>query len=831
MAGATAAVPTHRTSALQRRLRGFLILCTGVVTIATIFLGGGLALLCVGWMLVACGILELLETFQAADETSRQSTYFSGVVSIVAGCLLMAQPQFVVRGLALFVAGSFLIDGLSKILAARRLRAVPSPWKWKLAAGVINVVISLILITGWPVSGLAVVFVVVAIRMFAIGWPLLLRPGVSTSSGLEKPSESLHPDRRLGLPAHAEFAKLEAAYAAQDEKWLAANAYWGLMFIAVFFAIHFGRMHVDFNVVGFISPLVAVFGDIVTAMIVAFVILLPVRLGWRRLTRPIERRAWTHWLARADQGKGPGLFGRVSGIWLRRRLKFSRRVAQAARSPQAALRWGMHIGLPVTAILIAVNPIWGFSWFFNSESWATEVWNRWAEARTDTWREEMIRAVREQYAGVGMASDQLFRVEPEGVADGDFSFLVLGDTGEGDASQFCLKDQFLALGQRPDVKFLVISSDVIYPTGAMSDYEAKFYLPFKGFTKPIYAIPGNHDWYDALEGFAANFFEPNAARTAIHTRIVTDKRLTTTTDRRIDAMVRDADRLRREFGISNGHQRGPFFEIQTDRFSLIAVDTGGLRGIDSEEWSWLEGALERSKGFKMVILGHPLYAGGRYQGGDDLTSGEWVGETHSPAIPGLKTSDVHQFATIHDLLRKHGISVVMAGDTHYFEHYRETYSSEGASRTMEHFVNGGGGAYISIGTPLDWPRKPAVPDCGYYPRKDALIAKLDRETPRWKSPLWFWTKRLGGWPFSAEAFAGAFDFNGAPYFQSFVEVRVEHSQNRVRMIVHSANGPLHWRDLECLGTDRPAEKSDDDIVKYVIPMADGRIKTQETRTK
>ena len=78
-----------------------------------------------------------------------------------------------------------------------------------------------------------------------------------------------------------------------------------------------------------------------------------------------------------------------------------------------------------------------------------------------------------------------------------------------------MRDQFLALGARPDVKFLVLASDVIYPQGAMKDYEAKFYLPFKGFGKPIYAIPGNHDWYDALEAFAANFFEPDAARAAM----------------------------------------------------------------------------------------------------------------------------------------------------------------------------------------------------------------------------------------------------------------------------------------------------------------------------
>ncbi len=58
---------------------------------------------------------------------------------------------------------------------------------------------------------------------------------------------------------------------------------------------------------------------------------------------------------------------------------------------------------------------------------------------------------------------------------------------------------------------MVISSDVIYPTGSMKNYEANFWLPFKGFEKPVYAIPGNHDWYDALEGFAATFFVPEAA--------------------------------------------------------------------------------------------------------------------------------------------------------------------------------------------------------------------------------------------------------------------------------------------------------------------------------
>ena len=58
------------------------------------------------------------------------------------------------------------------------------------------------------------------------------------------------------------------------------------------------------------------------------------------------------------------------------------------------------------------------------------------------------------------------------------------------------------------MKFVVIASDVVYPAGAMKDYEANFYLPFKGVDKPIYAIPGNHDWFNALDGFAANLMDP-----------------------------------------------------------------------------------------------------------------------------------------------------------------------------------------------------------------------------------------------------------------------------------------------------------------------------------
>ncbi len=794
-----------------RRMRGVLIVAMGCLAMASPLFAGPLAVTVVGLLVIACGLLELLDTFRFPDEAGQRSAYTSGVLSIGVGVVALNMPKLVLGGLELIFAGSFLLDAVSKASAAWKAWLAKTAWRSTLLAAVVNAALGVVLLTGWPISGMMVVEMLVGVHMLASGWGMMLgRPPVTP----EPPDPALHPDYGLHLPAHAEFARLDASLKVEEDNRRIVDLYWCGTFVGLFFAIHLGRMNLDWNLVGFISPLVAVMGDLLTALVIAFGLILPCRLTWRRFTRPLERRGWKRRLTRIDQGQKTGLVGWLSQAWLMHRLRFARRFAQLRRSPWAAVRWGMQVGLPATAVLIAITPMWGISWFFNSESWATGVWDRWAEVRTDTWRENMIAAVQAEYRDKAIPAERLFQIEPAGVAGSDdFTFLVLGDTGEGGGAQHALRDQYLFLGKRPDVKFAVISSDVIYPAGAMRDYEPKFYLPFKGFTKPIYAIPGNHDWYDALEGFAANFLEKDAARATMRSRVDTDGRLTTTTEGRIDRYIAEAARLRKEFGVSTGWQRGPFFELQTDRFALIAVDTGVLKTVDNAQWDWLKAALARAKGKSVLaILGHPLYVGGRYKGGDALASaGELIGGPH-----------VEPFVAIHRLLKEHQVDIVMAGDTHYFEHYLEKYDTPDGPRTMQHFVNGGGGAYISIGTPLDWPRKPAVPDCAFFPRTEEVVAKLDRDTPLWKMPIWLWAKHLRAWPATVETTAAAFDYSRAPFFQSFVEVRVEGTSNRVRLIPHSANGPLRWRDLQTFGAIMPDDKTGDDFVEHVLPLPKGR---------
>ena len=113
----------------------------------------------------------------------------------------------------------------------------------------------------------------------------------------------------------------------------------------------------------------------------------------------------------------------------------------------------------------------------------------------------------------------------------------------------------------------------------MRDYEFKFYLPFKGITQPIYAIPGNHDWFSAIQAFNANFYEPEAARTANLKRLDMDLRATRSAISTVNQEIVEAARLRQEYNIHTGLQRAPFFEIHTPHFSFVSGDTGIVRDL------------------------------------------------------------------------------------------------------------------------------------------------------------------------------------------------------------------------------------------------------------
>ncbi len=190
----------------------------------------------------------------------------------------------------------------------------------------------------------------------------------------------------------------------------------------------------------------------------------------------------------------------------------------------------------------------------------------------------------------------------------------------------------------------------------------------------------------------------------------------------------------------------------------------------------------------MVIPGHPRYAAGL-----DTSVGD------------------RALSDLYAMLERAGVDVVMAGDTHAFEYYVDHVDHGNGVRPVYHFVNGGGGAYLSIGGALGWPDVAPTQTWAFYPGPDAVRAKLDAETPWWKWPIWAWTRRFGTWPISTETLSGMFDFNHAPFYQSFVEVRVERSKRRVVFALHGVSGAVRWRDMHASFKGVIGAKPDDPV--------------------
>ena len=219
------------------------------------------------------------------------------------------------------------------------------------------------------------------------------QPGTSSRRrSLPEEDSSRTTVQDLGLGDDPRLVALgEQIQAEENARWHVDHG-WIAGFVATLFAIHLARMGLDRTFLGILSPAVAVFGDLWIGLVAAFGIIIPLRLVWRKSTRGLERVVW-RWSITEPAGSRGRWLRLVLERWLSYRLRFSIQLRRASYSLPEALSRGLQIGLPVAAVMAAVYPVLGMSWYFDTENWAAGAWDSWAESRTDIWREAMVKAV------------------------------------------------------------------------------------------------------------------------------------------------------------------------------------------------------------------------------------------------------------------------------------------------------------------------------------------------------------------------------------------------------------------------------------------------------
>ena len=198
-----------------RLIIGTPLLVLGCLAMTAPFVAGKSSPFILGILMLASGLIETAHAFAVRDRRVGNAVFFGSGVSVLAGLLLLAQPNLALGALSLLLGLSFLIDGVGMIIAATRRG--DRPGGGMLSDGCINVLLGLLIASQWPVSGLWTIGIYVGCRILASGWSKI-RGRDDSSDVPETEAAEQHPDPRLRLPPHPELVKLRETLTRQMKR-------------------------------------------------------------------------------------------------------------------------------------------------------------------------------------------------------------------------------------------------------------------------------------------------------------------------------------------------------------------------------------------------------------------------------------------------------------------------------------------------------------------------------------------------------------------------------------------------------------------------------------
>ncbi|AUX31180.1 MULTISPECIES: metallophosphoesterase [Sorangium] len=294
-----------------------------------------------------------------------------------------------------------------------------------------------------------------------------------------------------------------------------------------------------------------------------------------------------------------------------------------------------------------------------------------------------------------------------GVARGEIWIDYVADTGDGFNSTYAIASLLarptLSLGGRETRRgeVLIMGGDQVYPSATRQAYWTRLVEPYaaalpKADVKEpphLFAIPGNHDWYDGLMSFMRLFGQ------------------------------------KRTLGAWKTLQSRSYFALRLPRgFWLLGVDIQLESDIDQPQIEYF-----------CKLARHDMRDGDRVV----LCTAEpdWVkGAIYNPDLQSNLAFFEKQLADA-----RPGIEVVarIAGDLH---HYRRHESADG----RQNIIAGGGGAFLhpTHGEPVAVVRSGAGADQRPYTLKASFPSESESRRLTWRNLL-FARYNLGFWPVAA----------------------------------------------------------------------------------
>ena len=142
----------------------------GLLAIGSPFVAGLSVVLATGVLLIIGGAGQLVFAFKAG---AGLVSILVGILSVVVGGYMLANPGAALGSLTLLLAAFFIASGVFEAVLAFQARPLKG-WGWSLFSGIVSFVLGAMIWAQFPVSGVWAIGVLLGIKLLFGGWTLVM---------------------------------------------------------------------------------------------------------------------------------------------------------------------------------------------------------------------------------------------------------------------------------------------------------------------------------------------------------------------------------------------------------------------------------------------------------------------------------------------------------------------------------------------------------------------------------------------------------------------------------------------------------------------------------
>jgi uncharacterized membrane protein HdeD (DUF308 family) len=150
---------------------GVVYVIAGLIALGSVVFATVVTVFIVGVMMLLSGVAEVISAFQIKNWGKFLLWMLLGGLYIVAGFLTFENPLLAAALLTLLLGFALVASGIMRIVLALSMKQ-EMPWIWVAVSGVITLLLGLIILVHWPVSGLYILglFLGIDLIIAGMGW-------------------------------------------------------------------------------------------------------------------------------------------------------------------------------------------------------------------------------------------------------------------------------------------------------------------------------------------------------------------------------------------------------------------------------------------------------------------------------------------------------------------------------------------------------------------------------------------------------------------------------------------------------------------------------------